>query len=217
MVGRQSEYPHSKGVDVLLFLNILTFLKHLVSSFDDLFSSSLCMSREEWETSLALLQPGAGLKQSFEVWVKHLLPWNKDSHFVGRLETWVGLIFYRHSTVCPTKGLLEMRGTEPGNILDSHPGPPLFWSIAFCLRRSLNNCFSIPLTRKIAWIESTDDCDWAKAEREWLSLEPWHGPSLPSDRTKTRLSRLISCKVTNLKQCSSRLMIGRFAVCFWMW
>ena len=42
------------------------------------------MSRvEERETSLALLRPGAGLKQDFEVGVKSLLPWNKDPHFVG--------------------------------------------------------------------------------------------------------------------------------------
>ena len=33
------------------------------------------------ETSLALLRPGAGLKQDFEVGVKCLLPWNKDPHF----------------------------------------------------------------------------------------------------------------------------------------
>ena len=37
---------------------------------------------EERETSLALPRPGAGLKQDFEVLVKRLLPWNKDSHFV---------------------------------------------------------------------------------------------------------------------------------------
>ena len=36
---------------------------------------------EEWETSLALLRPGAGLKQEFEVRVKCPLPWNKDPHF----------------------------------------------------------------------------------------------------------------------------------------
>ena len=36
---------------------------------------------EERETSLSLLRPIAGLKQDFEVWVKRLLPWNKDSHF----------------------------------------------------------------------------------------------------------------------------------------
>ena len=38
---------------------------------------------EERETSLALLRPGAGLKQDFEVCVKRLLPQNKDPHFAG--------------------------------------------------------------------------------------------------------------------------------------
>ena len=40
----QSEDPHFKGV----CFTHTTFLKHLGSSFDDSFSSALCMSREEW-------------------------------------------------------------------------------------------------------------------------------------------------------------------------
>ena len=72
---------------------------------------------KERETSLALLRPGAGLKQDFEVRVKCLLPWNEDPH----IDTYLQILVHSTSSSSDSDRSHTLKSvTSPPGVVQSN-------------------------------------------------------------------------------------------------
>ena len=82
--ARQSDYPYSKGVDVLLIPQNFALAQHLVGGVPNLFPTPLLTCTMKTKTSHHKNLQGASKMLKCSKRVKRLLPWNEDIHFVAR-------------------------------------------------------------------------------------------------------------------------------------